>query len=186
MREDVLSGLVIEKECDLVGSASAVFSADRIYRYQLTRTWDDRPPMVFVMLNPSTASAAQDDATIRRCVTFARREDAGGIAVVNLFAYRATSPAALRGTPDPVGPLNDAFIRGACPPGRAVIAAWGAHGALAGRAATVTGMLAAAGVPLHSLGVTGQGHPRHPLYVPAAAPLEPYQPSTQRERNPQL
>lgn len=61
------------------------------YRYTLTRQF--RPnapaPMVFVMLNPSTADASQDDPTIRRCLGFADREGYGAILVVNLYALRA-------------------------------------------------------------------------------------------------
>ena len=161
----------------LTDPSQAWFDPARAYRYLLTRTWDlAKPPVTWVMLNPSTADAHTDDPTCTRVIRFARREGYGGITVVNLFAYRATDPAVLRVVPDPAGPLNDAFIRGACPPGRTVIAAWGAGEALAARGAAVAGMLAAAGVPLHALGVTGQGQPRHPLYVPASAPLEPYQP----------
>jgi hypothetical protein len=159
----------------LTSPSEAVFDSSRAYRYLLTRTWDEgRPPVTFIMLNPSTASAAEDDPTIRRCLAFARREGAGGIEVANLFALRATDPRELRAHPDPVGPLNDEYIAGACPPGRTVIAAWGTHASLNSRACTVMRLLADAGVPLHCLGTTRQGHPRHPLYVPAAAPLEPY------------
>jgi hypothetical protein len=34
---------------------SAVISADQLYRYWLTRQWSDAPPLVWVMLNPSTS-----------------------------------------------------------------------------------------------------------------------------------
>lgn len=95
------------------GGAGAVVSGDGRYRYALTRTWrPDAPLLTFVMLNPSTADAYADDPTIRRCIGFARREGAAGIRVANLFAYRATSPAALVGPVDAaaddprVGPLT--------------------------------------------------------------------------------
>jgi hypothetical protein len=58
-----------------------------------------------------------------------------------MFANRATLPADLARCPDPVGELNDEFIRRAVTePGRMVIAAWGAHGPLHGRAAQATRM----------------------------------------------
>jgi hypothetical protein len=127
------------------------------------------------MLNPSTASAVTDDPTVKRCTAFARREGAGGIIVVNLFAYRATRPADLARCPDPVGELNDKFIlQAATVPGRTLIAAWGVHGTLHGRAAQVTRMLTAAGVPTWCLGTTKSGGPVHPLYQPAAAELVRY------------
>ena len=37
-----------ERGCDLTETASAIFSPDRVYRYALTRTWDDLPPAVFL------------------------------------------------------------------------------------------------------------------------------------------
>lgn len=160
---------------ELVNPAEAVFDPSRTYRYLLTRTWDEAWPRVtWVMLNPSTADAFADDPTIRRCTAFARTWHAGGINVVNLFAYRATRPAELRRASDPAGSANDEFILEACRPPAMVIAAWGAHGSLRDRAETVTKMLAAAQVRLFCLGVTRDGHPRHPLYVPASTAAQPY------------
>ncbi|MGE3889429.1 MAG: DUF1643 domain-containing protein, partial [Vicinamibacterales bacterium] len=52
----------------------AVLSADGRYRYRLWRLWDDcAPVMTWVLLNPSTADANEDDPTLRKCIGFARR-----------------------------------------------------------------------------------------------------------------
>jgi hypothetical protein len=167
--------VVTEHGGDPPGSASATFSADRAYRYALTRQWDgSRPPAVFVMLNPSTADAVRADPTVTRCVGFARRENCGGLVIVNLFALRATDPRELRGHPDPVGAGNDWFIREHCAAGRLVIAAWGAHGQLRSRDQVVLAMLREARAAACSLGVTAGGMPRHPLYLPRGARLESY------------
>ena len=72
---------------------AAILSDDGRYRYLLERQWDERPRMAWCMLNPSTADANIDDQTIKRCIGFAKREGFGGIIVVNLMAFRATSPA---------------------------------------------------------------------------------------------
>jgi hypothetical protein len=162
----------------LFNPPTAAFDLLRRYRYELTRTWDgDAPPWVFCMLNPSKAGALTGDLTISRCCGFAQAGGAGGIVAVNLFAYIATDPADLARQADPVGELNDAFIREACTaPGRMIIAAWGAHGSLRGRVAEVTAMLEEAGVVLHCLGVTTAGHPRHPSRLAAAARPAPYVP----------
>ncbi|WP_448333551.1 DUF1643 domain-containing protein [Streptomyces sp. DSM 41534] len=167
-------GLALEEDRWDGMLATAVMDQARTYRYLLTRIWDTSvPPMVWVMLNPSTADALADDATIRRCIGFARREECGGIAVVNLFALRSTNPRALRDHPDPVGPHNGLFLRRTTSLGP-VVAAWGAGGVLGDRAATVTQTLTAAGVRMNALGVTSTGQPRHPLYLRGDAALALY------------
>lgn len=136
---------------------------DGRYRYLLWRRWAEADSLLFIMLNPSTADAAQDDPTIRRCIGFARRWGFGGVEVVNLFAWRATLPRELAKARDPVGPHNDRAISLAVARSRAVIAAWGVHGALGDRDAQVAQLLAA--TRLRCLGLTRDGAPRHPLYV---------------------
>ena len=148
-------------------SAARGADLDGPYRYRLWRRWDDADTLLFVMLNPSTADHQRDDPTLRRCMGFARRWGFGGVEVVNLFAWRATRPRALREAPDPVGPRNDQVIAEAAACCAAVIAAWGAHGALRDRAAVVRAALRAASP--RCLGLTAAGQPRHPLYVPADA-----------------
>lgn len=155
--------------------SAAVLSDCGTYRYRLTRLWDPHArPACFVMLNPSTADAKRDDPTIRRCVGFARAWGCGGIVVVNLFALRATDPAALHAATDPIGPANEGYIRGAMVEGWPVVAAWGAHVPARGRANHTRVGADRAGIPLKCLGVTKEGFPRHPLYVRADAPLIPY------------
>lgn len=167
---------------------TAKVSTDELYRYSLVRRWsfgqlgnDGRPPAQFIMLNPSTADAEVDDPTIRRCVGFARALDAGGIVVVNLYAYRATEPANLWRAADPVGPDTDTYLREvarrAVLCGAPLIAAWGAH-ARQDRVDAVLALLDhhEALPHLTALGVTKDGAPRHPLYLPATARPQPWPP----------
>lgn len=165
--------LVTDRAEDFAEAATATFSADRAYRYLLTRQWDDRPPAVFAMLNPSKADAFRTDPTATRCAAFARRENCGGYVIVNLFGLRATDPRELRRHPDPVGPVNDRFIREQCTAGRLVITAWGAHGRLHDRDRAVLAMLREKEVALCCLGLTVGGAPRHPLYMAGNSPLAP-------------
>lgn len=157
-------------------AATAVFDAGRRYRYRLTRVWDSsRPLAVWVMLNPSTANAMEDDRTIGRCRSYAADEWAcGGIVVVNLFALRSTDPAKLRTHADPVGPHNAVFVRHAVREAGLVVAAWGAGGVLGNRGPDMGTALGEAGIALQCLGVTSTGQPRHPLYLAKATPLVPY------------
>ena len=146
---------------------STVFSPCGRYRYRLSRAWLlGEGTVLFVMLNPSTADAEMDDPTIRRCMGFARRWGFQGLVVGNLFAWRATDPRELCRVADPIGPDNDHHLKAMSGNADAVIAAWGEWGALRGRNEHVTGLLG--GVVEH-LGLTKQGHPRHPLYVRADA-----------------
>ena len=144
------------------------------YRYSLRRTWGDADPLVFVMLNPSTADAEKDDPTIRRCNGLARREGYSGIVVVNVSPYRATDPRDLAGLDDMTltGGEWAASRVGAALDGRAgpVVVAWGAH-PLARR---LWRSLPLGGERLVCLGVTKDGSPRHPLYVRSDAPLVPW------------
>ncbi len=151
--------------------SDAAISRDRVYRYSLVRRWGDGDVVRWVMLNPSTASATEDDPTIRRCMGFARAWGYDGIVVHNLYALRATDPRALRTHPDPVGPVNDSYIAGWRVP---TVCAWGAHAdtGRAGRAGEVLALLRRTDVTPMCLGRTKAGHPRHPLYLPAAATLE--------------
>ncbi len=146
---------------------SATISADGVYRYTLSRVWDETlPNLNFIMLNPSTADADLDDPTIRRCIGFGQRDGYGGIQVVNLYAFRATKPSEMLAAIDPVGPDNDAAwlqINGD------VVAAWGAN-------AKQDQVNRAIGVfqELKCLGVTKDGHPRHPLYIRGDQPIIPW------------
>jgi len=158
---------------------SAIISACGLYRYRLERNvglWGKQA--TFVMLNPSTADAERDDATIRRCIGFARAWNCGRLVVVNLFAYRATKPEAMKMTADPVGPENDHHIveaaREAARDGGRLICAWGANGKFRDRDKAVLAMLRSIDVEPLSLEETADGSPKHPLYIPSDARPLPY------------
>lgn len=157
---------------------AAIFSECGAYRYVLTRTWSDgERHALFVMLNPSTANETVDDATIRRCIGYAKREACGGLVVVNLFAYRATLPSDMIDVSDPIGPHNDtmlrAALRSAAERGEPIIAGWGACGLWKDRDAAVMRIAADAGATLLCFAKTKAGAPVHPLYQRADAPLIP-------------
>lgn len=163
---------------------NALLSEDGVYRYWLSRTWSPAPVVLWIMLNPSTATAHEDDNTIRKCQKFARSWGYGGIYVANIFALRSRDPRALLEHPDPIGPENDrrllelANVQGSLPglnSGQTfpIIAAWGAHGLIGGRGPEVRRMFQEAGRKLYYLRLTKSGHPWHPLYLPdSSTPVE--------------
>lgn len=146
------------------------------YRYRLERAWaalNASGSVTWVMLNPSTADATDDDATIRKCIGFATRWGCASITVVNLFALRSRDPKALRLHPDPVGPANDAYIEAAIEESALTIAAWGGSFPAWSlpRVQRVGRMLSGRA---HHIGLTNAGQPKHPLMQPYAAPVLPW------------
>lgn len=160
--------------------STATFDDGGAYRYRLTRRWGTSAPISWVLLNPSTATARQDDPTIRRVVGFSRSWGFGSMLVVNLFALCATTPAAIRAHPDPVGPDNDAMISQAIRLSRVVVVAWGVSGAtmnpVSGRRRNLEVIELLAGSRLICLGNTANGQPRHPLYMARSTRPVPFQP----------
>lgn len=149
-----------------------MFSPCGTWRYLLWRAPTPRAKFVGVgLLNPSQADETRDDPTIRQCRARARQAGLSGLIVWNLFAFRATLPADLKLALDPVGPDNDAAIALALSLSSRTILAWGNHGAFAGRDRAVLGMCKPLATPLHVLGMTAEGQPRHPLYLPRGARL---------------
>ncbi len=153
----------------------AIYSDCERYRYALTRTWDpEGERAMFVMLNPSTATEVQNDPTVERCERRARALGFGAFRVTNIFAWRDTDPRAMKAAADPVGPGNDAAIVEGAQWADRIVAAWGTHGAHLDRGPAVEALLRATGRPLFQLGLTQDGHPRHPLYIAYARQPEPW------------
>jgi hypothetical protein len=153
---------------------TAILSPCGRYRYRLARRWSTGPVLCFLMLNPSTADADVDDATIRRCIRFAQDQGFGALEVVNLYAFRATKPADLRLAGYPTGPDNDDHTLQACQEADEVCLAYGAGASGMARPQEVLPMLRRAGVQLQCLRITRSGYPAHPLYLPADCRLMPF------------
>ena len=155
--------------------STALYSPCERYRYALTRIWDSAGGKVlFVMLNPSTATEVQNDPTVERCERRARALGYGAFRVCNIFAFRATDPKVMRAAPDPVGPGNDAAITEGAAWADRIICAWGTHGAHLARGPEVAALLRSTGQPLFHLGLSKDGHPKHPLYIGYAQQPQPW------------
>jgi hypothetical protein len=155
-------------------STSAVLSDEREYRYQLLRSWDsEKPTLVFIMLNPSTADEIKDDPTIRRCVGYAEDWGFGKLIVGNLYAYRTSDPEELNKIENPIGPKNDKYLKDICDKADKVLVAWGANEAVENREVEVAEFLDS---ELYALNTTKHGHPNHPLYQPKDIEPEVWEP----------
>ncbi|KIN63169.1 DUF1643 domain containing protein [Sulfitobacter noctilucicola] len=150
-------------------ASTAVYSDCERYRYSLTRVWEPAGERVlFVMLNPSTATEVQNDPTVERCERRARHLGFGGFRVTNIFAWRDTDPRKMRQAEDPIGPANDETLSEGAEWADRIIAAWGTHGAHRGRGPDVLAALMSQKTPVYHLGLSKAGHPKHPLYLPYA------------------
>ena len=126
----------------------------------------------FCLLNPSTADEHANDATVRKCIGFAKRWDFNGVDIVNLFALRATFPGDLYHESDPIGPDNNGWIMAICRSATLVVLGWGNHGDLLGRGQQVRATLQAAGISLHCLKINKNEQLGHPLYLSFRTPLQ--------------
>ena len=164
---------------------SAVFSPCRTWRYLLRRILAPTGKLVFwVMLNPSTADASENDKTIDECSFFTRREGGREFVAGNTGAFCATFPidfqrAESNGN-DPIGPDNDRHLHEQAQLADLIIVAWGgsgnfkrAKGVLRDRDEAVLKILTTY-KDVYCLGRTKTGEPRHPSRLAHATPLELY------------
>ena len=151
----------------------ADFSRCGQYRYRLSRLWGDGPAVLWLMLNPSTADATQNDPTVERCERRARAAGYGQLLVANIFALRSTDPKALYQHDSPVGAENDWYIERMAEQAQLVICGWGNHGRYRRRGVNVMRTLQATGYKPHALRMTKARQPNHPLYVPYAVEPRP-------------
>lgn len=158
----------------------ALISGDGLYRYWLSRIWDESlPALLWLMLNPSIADDKLDDPTIRRVIAFSRAWGYGGAIVGNMCAYRTAYPeelvAAKLAGRDIVGPANYDQLRSMVM-GNDVIVGWGSNAALLpGPADAICNILQnSSPANVWHLGLTKDGHPKHPLYLRADTPRQPF------------
>lgn len=167
----------VQRACgDRAGNVDdSSYSDDMVHRWWYERRWDVGPRLCFVGLNPSTGDTDRGQRpTMRKLVTWAKREGCGAVVVVNLFTLRSTDPGALlTSTCDPVGAQADEAIRRNSAGALVTLVGWGAHSMAAARAEEVLPLL---DKPVCA-GTTKAGAPRHPLLVPNSTEFVPYAPA---------
>lgn len=160
---------------------TAILSSCQRYRYRLERTLEGEGlagTVAFIGVNPSTADAELDDATVRKWKGFAQRWGYHRIAVGNLFAWRSTDVRALAAAEDPVGPDNDDHLLALLQGVDLIVPCWGSSGKLPPRLqpriAQVRGLLQRVATPISVLGLTASQDPKHPLMLGYTTPLVPW------------
>ena len=156
------------------------FSPCRKYRYTLWREFVTSGDLLsheraletasyvqFIGLNPSTADETKDDPTIRRCIGFAKAWGYGAMCMTNLFAFRATQPEDMKKCLEPVGTENEYYLLETGKKAGLIVAAWGVHGIHLRQNKKVHQAFVSLGLQLNHLGLSKDGHPKHPLYLKA-------------------
>ena len=146
-----------------------VLSDDRRYRYTLYRDLQDGVgTCVFMCLNPSTADETVNDATVRRCMSYASSWGYRYLILVNLYAYRATHiKDMLAQGLSAVGPDNHEYLNRAMELGNKdtnmIVAAWGTNGNCFGGEDYISKQVLEHKYHINCLAITKHGHPHHPL-----------------------
>ena len=156
---------------------TAIISNCGLYRYRLERdVASGGLAFAYFGVNPSTADATTDDATVRKWKEITRRNGGRRFVVGNVFAFRATDVRALQVCADPVGPENARHLLEIAAEADVLVPCWGARGKLPrelhGRLAATLGLLRTTGKPIRCFGLTASGDPKHPLMLAYSTPLE--------------
>lgn len=166
----------------------AYFSECRRYRYALGRTTgvDSRARCAWIMLNPSKASATDNDPTVSRVIRFSRLWGFGIAHVVNLWPVIATDPKVMMAmAPEERDPEQHGFeyISSAVAFATRIVVAWGANKDARERGEQIYN------TALHRrrddvvcLGTSGDGSPKHPLargkaFIPYDMEPQPWRPA---------
>ncbi|MBR8279747.1 DUF1643 domain-containing protein [Burkholderia vietnamiensis] len=151
---------------------SAIISQCGKFRYRLERDVQmDGLTFAYFGINPSTADATLDDATVRKWIGFTKVNGGRRFIVGNVSAYRATdvkeladvliTPDQWRANLDQIGRIiEDANV---------LIPCWGnrskAPKHMRNDFDTVLAMLQTSGKPVKHFGLTQSGDPKHPLML---------------------
>ena len=168
---------LVERYGEFDGTCSrAVFSSCGKHRFLLSRKWNRHAGIIlFVMLNPSSATETRNDPTIGRCHSFAMALNGGrrgGYEICNLFSFVTHDRKQLASAIERNRSReNDRHLADACGRAARLICAWGGSGAedhVRKRAEEAIKVIRSSfSGPLECLAINRNGTPRHPLYLPA-------------------
>lgn len=163
----------------------AIFSDDRKHRLLLMELWGPELPLGFNMLNPSDAGAVDNDPTWTRCKGFARRENAGGLMIGNLFTLISKDPRALLSEPVLNDSTADLWILQVAVACSRVVLAWGVLKTVQqeARAQDVFAVMDRVGAARFCLGFTKDRYPKHPLYLHRDTPIEEWEPNERQDNS---
>lgn len=149
------------------------FDDSREHRFKLTVLWDrELPRCLYIMFNPSTANTEMCDRTLDRCISLAKENGYGSIAVVNLFSYRTAKVFELKKAEVRNHPDNLKIVRQAIDEAEIVIAAWGGNIRQKSDFSWVLEQAAKQEKFIYCFGKNKTNTPKHPLYLKRGTELE--------------
>ena len=159
---------------------TAIISSCGTYRYRLEREVQaDGRVFAYFGVNGSTATATEDDHTVRKWIGFTKVNGGSRFIVGNVFAYRATDVRTLATVADPIGPDNGIHLARIIADADVLIPCWGRRNKLPrtlhGHLDRLRDQLLATGKPVLILGLSQSGDPLHPLTLSYSTPLTPWQ-----------
>jgi hypothetical protein len=160
---------------------SAVISPCGLYRYRLDRAVGmDGPAYAFFGINPSTADASVDDATVRKWIGFTKRWGGSRFIVGNVSAYRAADVKKLATIPkwQHVDRENTEHIVQMACEADILVPCWGDRAkvprSMHDSIDELLRLLRNVGRPVMHFGLTKGGDPKHPLMLGYDTPLVPF------------
>lgn len=155
---------------------SAVISRCGKFRYRLEREVQETGLVIaYFGVNASTATATEDDHTVRKWLGFTRINGGRRFIVGNAFGYRATDVGELSRVDNPYGPRNKLHLAHIIAEADVLVPCWGSRNKLAGelhaRLDQLREQLFASGKPVKIWGLTQTGDPLHPLTLSYQTPL---------------
>lgn len=158
----------------------AHISADGLHRFELIRAVHPycicqkcraviqprKGCVLWVLANPSTADAYEDDPTVRRAWGFTASWGYGEMRIVNVNPFRSTDPTQVKIPMPPTLMINEALIKLRAYQASLIVCAWGNNADVTLRRRAVEAIRQTAPPErITALELTIGGVPKHPLYL---------------------
>jgi|GEM_PF-1053515 len=160
---------------------SAVISPCGLYRYRLEReVQPEGVTFAYFGINPSTADAVENDATVKKWIGFTLRNGGRRFIVGNVFGFRSkdVSRLAAHTASTAQGPEWAQHLDQIIANADVLVPCWGRSGKiprhLRGELSAMLARLLASGKPVLHFGVTACGQPMHPQMLAYSTQLAPW------------
>ena len=137
-------------------------------RYQLWRIWDQEKPFIlYILLNPSYADGYQDDRTVVKLINFTKKFGFGGFYLGNLQTFITPYPRLLKDNTLAKEPTNLKHLKKMKEKCEKVVFGWG-------NAYDLPQWLKRMVDQPYCFDLNQNGTPKHPLYISYKKKLVPY------------